>query len=101
MSPSLAGIGRLVDSIANGKIGAMQAFPAGDVNDVGIGGSNRDGADRLRRFVVKDGCPGTSIVVRLPHSSVDLAYVKDIRLARYAAGGSCATAAKRADHAPA
>jgi hypothetical protein len=73
MSPGLAGVGGFVDSVADRKIGAMQAFAAGDINDVGIGRSDGDGANRLRGLVVEDGRPGAAVVVRLPYAAVDLA----------------------------
>ena len=100
MSPGLSGVGRFVDSVANGEVGAMQAFAAGDINNVGIGGSDGDGADRLRGFVVEDRSPGAAVVVGFPDAAVDLAHIEDIGLAGNAGGGASAAAAKRADHAP-
>ena len=78
----------------------MQAFAAGDINDVGIRRCYGDGANRLRRFVIEDGRPGAAVVIRLPYAAVDLAYVEDIGLARDASCGAGAASAKRADHAP-
>ena len=100
MSPGFSGVRRFVDSVADREIGAMQAFAAGYINDIGIRGSYCDGANRLRRFVVEDRRPGAAIVVRLPDSAVDLAYIENIRLAGHAGGGSGAASAKWADHAP-
>ena len=78
----------------------MQAFTAGDINNVGIRRRYGDGADRLRGLVVEDRSPGAAVVVRLPYSAVDLAYVENVWLAGNAGGGARAAAAKRADHAP-
>ena len=100
MSPGFSGVSRFVDSVADREIGAMQAFAAGDINNVGIRRRYCDGADRLRGLVVEDGCPGAAVVVRLPNSAVDLAHVENIRLAGNASGGAGAASAKRADHAP-
>src|SRR5258706_1225738 len=100
MSPGFTGGRRFVDSVAHRKIGAMEAFAAGDINDIGIRGSDGDGADRLGGFVVEDRVPGAAVIVRLPHAAVDLANVANIRLAGDAGGGTGATPAKGADHAP-
>ena len=61
--PGLAGVGGFVDAVADGEIGTLQAFAAGDVNDVRIRGRDRDGANGLRGFVVEDGRPGAAVVV--------------------------------------
>ena len=39
MRPGLAGVGGFVDAVADGEVGALQAFAAADVDDVGIGGA--------------------------------------------------------------
>ena len=36
VGPGLAGVGGLVDAVAHGEVGAMQALAAADINDVGI-----------------------------------------------------------------
>ena len=74
MSPRLSSVSRFVDSVSNREIWAMQAFAAANINDIGIGRSHRDSADGLRGFVIEDGCPGASVVVRSPHSAVHLAH---------------------------
>ena len=76
MGPGLARVGGFVDAVADGEIGAMQSFAAGDINDVGIGGSDRDGADGLRGFVIEDGIPGAAVIVRFPDAAVHLPDVK-------------------------
>ena len=100
MRPGLAGVGGFVDAVADRKIGPMQSLAAADINDVGIGRSNCDGADGLRGLVIEDGIPGAAVVVRLPDAAVHLADVKHIRLAGNSRGGAGAPATKRPDHAP-
>jgi len=100
MRPGLAGVGRFVNAVADREIGPVQSFTARHVENVGIGGSHCDGADRLRRFMIEDRIPRAAVVVGLPHSAVHLADVEHIRLARNARGCAGASAAKRADHPP-
>src|SRR5579862_10032031 len=78
----------------------MQAFAAGDIDDIGVGSRHGNGANRLRWLVIKDRIPGTAVVVGLPDSAIDRADVKDARLHGNACRSACATAAKWADHAP-
>ena len=54
----------------------------------------------LAGFVIEDGVPGSSVVVRLPNSAVDLTDVEHIGLAGDAGRGAGASAAKGANHAP-
>jgi len=70
----------------------MQPFAARDINNVGVRGGYGDGADRLRGLVIEDGIPGAAIVIGLPYSAVDLAYVENIWLAGNAGSGSRAAA---------
>src|SRR5208337_1139182 len=56
--PGGAAIGGFVDSISDRQIGTMQAFAAGNVNDVGVGGRDFDGADGASWLVVKNWLPG-------------------------------------------
>src|SRR5438046_1115106 len=78
----------------------MQTLATADINDVGVGGSHGDGADRLRRLAIEDGVPSAAVVIRLPDAAIYLADIKHIGLSRDAAGGARAPAAKRANHAP-
>src|SRR5215472_10075369 len=55
--PRPACVGGLVNPVANGKIGARQAFAAANVNDVRIGRRHRDRADGLLWLAVNDGIP--------------------------------------------
>src|SRR4029077_632583 len=100
MSPSFSRVRGFVDSVTHREVGAMQAFAAGDINDIGIRSGYGDGANRLGGFVVEDGYPSTAVIVRLPDAAVNLPHVENIRLAGNAGGGAGAASAKRANHAP-
>src|ERR1700758_341296 len=100
MSPGLAGVGGFVNAVADGKIGPMQSLTTGDVNGIGIRGSDGDGADRLSGYVVEDRIPGAAVIIRFPDAAVYLPHVEDVGLARNSGSGARAPAAKRADHAP-
>src|SRR5208283_4394935 len=98
--PGRAGIGGLVDTISNRQIGTMQTFAAGNIDNVGIGRRDFDGADGASRLAVEDGLPGAAKVVRLPYATVHRADVEDIRLAGHTGDSASASSAKRAHVAP-
>ena len=98
--PGGAGVGGLVDSVADRQIGTMQSFATADVDDVRIRGRDRDRADRAGRLLIEDRLPGAAVVVGLPHSAIHRADVEDIRLAGNAGDRARASAAKWADVAP-
>src|SRR5580704_9274009 len=100
MSPGFSRVSGFVDSVSYRKIGAVQAFAAGHINDIGIRRGDGNGADRLRRLVVEDRVPSATVVIRFPNSAVDLAHVENIGLAGDASGSTSAPAAKGADHPP-
>ena len=100
MPSIIARIIRAIDSIADRKIGAVQAFAAAHINDVVVGRCDCDSADGLRVFTIEDGEPGAAVVGRLPDPAVDLPDVKDVRLIGYTGTGARAAAAERPDHAP-
>ena len=100
MRPRFSRIGGFVDSVADRKIGPVQSFAAGDVDDVRIRRRDCNGADRLRGFVIEDGIPCAAVVVRLPHSAVHLSHVKHVGLAGHAGGSAGASAAKGPNHPP-
>src|SRR5882762_3693292 len=100
MGPGFSSVGGFVDSVADREIWAMQAFSACDVDDIGIGRSHGDGADRLGGFAIEDGRPGAAIVVALPHSAVHCADVEQVRMVGYPSGSAGPPAAERANHAP-
>ena len=82
MRPCLAGVGGLVDAVADGEVRARQALAAPDVQDVRIGGRDGDPPDRSGRLVVEDRFPRAAGVGRLPDAAVDHADVEGVRLAR-------------------
>ena len=100
MRPGRARVGGLVDAIAHRKIGTMQSFAAAHVDDIRIGGRDRDRADRAGRLVIEDRIPCAAEVVGLPHAAIHRADVEDIRLAGNAAIRARAPSAKRTDVAP-
>src|SRR5260370_18064504 len=100
MRPGFPGVGGFVDAVAHRKVGAMQAFAAGDVNEVWIRWSYCDGADRLCRLMIEDRSPDAAVVVGPPDSAVDLAHVENIGLAWDAGGGAGAASAKVSDDRP-
>src|SRR5256714_9641450 len=98
--PGLASIGGLIHAIACSQIRALQAFPAADVNYVGVGRCDGDGADRTSFLVVKNGFPGVASIGGLPDAAIHRGHVKNIRLMRYARDRHGAATTKRTDTAP-
>jgi hypothetical protein len=98
--PGAAGVGGLVHAAAVGGLRAGIGLAGADVDDVGIGGRDGDGADGLHRFMVEDGAPGAAGVVGLPHAAADRAHVEGVGLAGVAGHGEGAAAAHGADVAP-
>src|SRR6266536_3543887 len=100
VGPSLARVDGLVDTVPNGKIWPVQPLAAADIDNVGIGGSNGNGADRLCGLVFEDWVPGATVVIGLPDATVYLSDIKHIRLAGNASSGTGTATTKRSDHAP-
>src|SRR5437660_12815109 len=100
MCPGLAGVGGLVNPVADGQIRSLQTLSAGDVNDIGIRRRNRDRADGLSRLIIENRIPGSAIVVRLPHSTIHRAHVENVRFTRYAGNSARPAATKGPDHPP-
>ena len=55
--PVLAGVDRLVDAVADGRVVAGIALARAGVDHIGIGRGDGDGANRHHRLVVEDGLP--------------------------------------------
>src|SRR5450631_959623 len=100
MLPGAARVGRFVDAVAYGEIGAAQAFATSNIDRVGIGRRNREGSDGTGGLIIEDGIPGAAEVRRFPDSAVIRRHVEDIRLARNAGNRHGAAAAKWSDHPP-
>src|ERR1700722_11248209 len=101
VTPRFSRVRGFVNPIADRKVGALQAFAAGGVNNIWIGGSYGNGADGLRRLVFKDRRPSAAVIVGFPNAAVTLSDVKDAGLVRHAGGGASSSSAERSDHAPA
>ena len=101
LGPALARVGRLVDTVADRQVGAMQPFTGTHVNDIRIRRCDRDRADRAGRLIVEDRHPGAASIGCLPHTAVVHADVEDVRLVGYAGRRFGATAAERTDGPPA
>src|SRR5713226_8931636 len=101
MRPSLSGIGGFVDTVAGREIRALQPFAAAHVNDIGIGGSNRQRADGAAGLVVENRIPSVAEVGGLPDAAVDGGHVENVGLVWHARDGHGAASAKRTDAAPA
>src|SRR5215831_3511677 len=99
--PRFAAIERFVNAVADGKVGALQSLAAAYVNNVGIGRSQRDRADRAGRLIVEERLPGAAVVVRLPHAAIIHADVEDVRLCRNARRAHRSAAAEWSDITPA
>src|SRR5215472_14546848 len=101
MAPGLAAIRRFVDSIPYGKVGTLQSFSTGHVNDLRTRRRDGDGANRSSVDLVEDRLPSAAKIIRLPDASVDGADIEDVRLL----GNTCrrprAAPAKWPDQAPA
>src|SRR5712692_7794485 len=100
MGPCFSSVSGLVNAIAHGEIGAMQAFATAHVNDIGVGRSYGNGPNGLRGLMVENGVPGASRVFRFPDATVHLANIEDIGLARDTGGCSRAPTPERSNHAP-
>src|SRR5947207_5367749 len=61
MPPGFARVGGLVNSVADGKIRALQSFTTGDIHDIRIRRSNRNRADGLGWLSIKNRVPGAAI----------------------------------------
>ena len=101
VGPGLARVGGLVDAVAGGEVGAGEAFAAADVDDVGIGGSDGDGADGAGGFVVPEAVPGLAGVGGLEDASAYSADVEGGGLGGDAGEGAGAAGAHGADLSPA
>ena len=74
--PALAGVARLVDAIALDDVAPEAGFTHAGVDNVGIGGRDRDRPDRCRSEVgITDRGPGQAEVARLPDAAADRAEV--------------------------
>src|SRR5215469_16678850 len=99
--PGLPCVRRFVNTVANGKIGTLQSFPASHVNNVGIGWSNSQRAHRARGLVIKDRVPHIAEIAGLPHTSIHRRHIENTRLVRHSCDRNGAASAERSDASPA
>jgi len=100
LPPRPPGVGGLVDPVAHRQVGALQAFAAADIDNVGIGTGDGESADRAGRLSVEDRSPGAPVVGALPHAAVVDADIEDVRLTRHTGRPDGTAAAKRPNQAP-
>ena len=98
--PGLAGVGGFVHAVAGGEIGADDARAGADVDDVGVGGRDGDGADGAGGLVVEERRPGGTVIGGAPDAAVIEADVEDVGLAGDAGESARAAGARRSDGAP-
>src|SRR5882724_136836 len=100
IGPSLAGVIRTIDAVAEGDISADASFAGSRVNDVGIGIGDRDAADGGGGLFVEERIPGDAAVRGFPNTAGNGAKVIGIGLARDTGDGQDPAAAKGTDQAP-
>ena len=99
--PGAAGVGGLEDAAAEDHVRSNRFAARADVDDVGVGIRDVDGADRSGGDLpVGDGRPRQPVVLRFPHAAAGRAHVEDVRLRAYADGSRRSPAAVRADRSP-
>src|SRR5947209_346619 len=100
IAPALAAICGLIDPVAVGEIRAPVSLATAHINNVRIGWSNGQRANRSNRLAVKSRGPGQAAVGGFPHSSAHAAKVVGVGLVLDAAHGNASAATKWADHPP-
>jgi hypothetical protein len=100
-APGLPAVGRAVDTLALGDVRAHVGLAGADVEGLGIGGRDRERADRAHRHVVEVRPPGAAGVQGLPHATVDGAEVEVVGLTGNARDREHAPATERPDQPPA
>src|SRR5882724_8644725 len=100
VAPGLAGVAGTIDAIAERDVAADAGFTAADVNHIGIGFGDGDGADGRGGLLLEEGIPGVARVGGFPNASGDGAKIESVGLAGHAGYGNGASAAEGADEAP-
>ena len=99
--PGPAAVARAIDAVASGDVPAGGDLAGAHVEDGGIAGSHRQGADGGGRLVLEQRIPGAPGVGGLPDAAVGRAEVEGVRLPRDSSGAGAPPAAQRADETPA
>ncbi len=84
VSPRLAAVRRAVDPVADRDVRADERLPGSGPEDVGVGGRERERADRHGILVVEDRAPGHAAVLALEHPARGAADVVDVGVPRLA-----------------
>jgi hypothetical protein len=100
VAPGPARVHRSVDSVAGGEVGALQAFSAADVDDVGVRGRHRQRADGAGRLIVEERPPGASVIVGAEDAAVDRPDIEGARPLRHARCRLGAPSANGSDRPP-
>ena len=98
--PRPASVDRLVDAVARRKVGPVKPLATPDVDHVGVGGRDGDGANGSCRLVVENRLPDPSGVRRLPHASVDRRHIEGVGVACMSSRGPGPARAMRTDVPP-
>ena len=80
--PGLAGIGGLVDPVADRDVAADPCFPCAGPHDVGVGRGDGERTDRLHRLVIEDRLPVHAAVGGFPDAARGRPGVVDALVAR-------------------
>ncbi len=80
--PVLAAVGRAIHAVADRYVAPDERLAGPGPNHVGVGGRDRERADRLRLLIVEDRPPSVATVFTLEHASGRRTEVVDIRVAR-------------------
>jgi len=100
MRPALSRVGRFPDAIADRDVAAHERLTRPDVEDVVIGGRDRDRSDRRERQAVGERLPPRAAVGRLEEAARRRARVVDARFTGLSGDGDHAIAV-RSDEPPA
>ena len=101
MRPRLAAVGGFVNAVADGKIGALQAFAAAHIDNFGIRRRDRQCAYGSGGLVIEDRRPYVAVVCGLPDASIYRRHIKNIGRAGEAAHRDRAASTEGTNHAPA
>ena len=98
MCPGTAAIRGAVNTVSYAEVGAMETLACTRIQDIWMRRGHGHIADRAGSCLVKNGGPGTSVVICFPYSSIIDPYVEYVGLGRDTHGTHCAPCAEGADH---
>src|SRR5580658_1828154 len=100
MFPALSTVCRSVHTVAGGKVWALNAFTAPNVDGFGVRRRDCDCSDGSGRLVVENGDPGAAEVIRFPDAAIVDAHIERSGLRRYPRRPNGSSATEGANHAP-